>query len=224
LIFVSTDKAADPASVMGASKRIGEVILLALRKSETKMKAVRLGNVLSSSGSIVPLFSEQISSGKPVTVTHPEVRRYFMTVEETVAALLEAASAHIHDGIWVPVLGEPVRITELAKYMFSVMRPEANAKMEMIVTDLRPGDKLEEVLVSRHESWAEASNENALLRPVNSPLHIVNLEAAIDTLRHAVHDRDLAQLMRGISQLVPEYEPWPNSSFHDSTATSGVIG
>ena len=110
LILVSTDKAVDPSSAMGASKRIAELILLAERESSTRMKAVRLGNVFGSEGSIVPLFLQQILSGGPVTVTHPDARRYFLTTEDAVTLLLLASSAETAQGILVPELGEPVRV------------------------------------------------------------------------------------------------------------------
>ena len=106
LILLSTDKAVDPVSIMGASKRIAELVMLAPRTASARMKAVRLGNVLGSEGSIVPLFLKQILAGQPVTVTHPEVRRYFLTTEDAVALLLHAASAETPQGILVPELGE----------------------------------------------------------------------------------------------------------------------
>ena len=105
LILLSTDKAVDPVSIMGASKRIAELVMLAPRAASARMKAVRLGNVLGSEGSIVPLFLKQILSGQPVTVTHPEVRRYFLTTADAVILLLHAASAETPQGILVPESG-----------------------------------------------------------------------------------------------------------------------
>lgn len=117
LIMVSTDKAVNPHSVMGASKRIAELILLALSHQGTPMRAVRLGNVLGSQGSVVPRFLQQIVQGGPVTVTHPEVSRYFLTLLESVEVILQVASLEDGGGIFLPELGQPVKILDLAGYL-----------------------------------------------------------------------------------------------------------
>ena len=118
LIMISTDKAVNPHSIMGASKRLGEIVLLATGSAETSMTSIRLGNVLASEGSVVPLFLEQIARGGPVTVTDPEAERYFLTVEQTVNRILSASAACPAGGsVNVPVMGEPIKIAALAQYM-----------------------------------------------------------------------------------------------------------
>ena len=153
LILLSTDKAADPVSMMGASKRIAELVLLGRHNATTPMHAVRLGNVLGSEGSVVPLFLKQIRKGGPVTVTHPEARRYFLATEDAVTLLLEAASSKRERCILVPDLGEPVRMEALANYLIT-RSPEPLRHVKLAFTQLRPGDKMCEALLSERESYA----------------------------------------------------------------------
>jgi FlaA1/EpsC-like NDP-sugar epimerase len=150
LILLSTDKAADPVSIMGASKRIAELVVLTQRSQGSLMKAVRLGNVLGSEGSIVPLFLKQMSSGLPVTVTHPDVRRYFLTTGDAVTVLLQAAHAETPPGILAPDLAEPMRVEALARHLMA----KAHATSTIVFTGLRPGDKMCEALLSARESFA----------------------------------------------------------------------
>src|SRR6202012_5108016 len=144
LILLSTDKAVDPVSIMGASKRIAELAVLKARSERSLMKAVRLGNVLGSEGSIVPLFLKQIASGLPVTVTHPEVRRYFLTIADAVTLLLQAAHAKTAAGILAPDLAEPVRIEALARHLMAKVATTST----LVFTELRPGDKMCEAMLS----------------------------------------------------------------------------
>jgi FlaA1/EpsC-like NDP-sugar epimerase len=162
LLMVSTDKAVAPSSIMGASKRIAELILLAPRTTSTRMKAVRLGNVLGSTGSVVPLFERQIAQGGPVTVSHPDVRRYFMTLTETVDTLLGALAPNSPLGVSVPELGEPIRILDLAKFLIG------QQQVPIVFTELRPGDKMEESLISLSESYRSPSSGS--LHAVESPI------------------------------------------------------
>src|SRR6202012_1405317 len=150
LILLSTDKAVDPVSIMGASKRIAELAVLKARSERSLMKAVRLGNVLGSEGSIVPLFLKQIASGLPVTVTHPEVRRYFLTIADAVTVLLQAAHVETPAGILVPDLAEPLRVVDLARHLIA----KTHATATVVFTALRPGDKMCEALLSMRESFA----------------------------------------------------------------------
>jgi FlaA1/EpsC-like NDP-sugar epimerase len=200
LILLSTDKAADPISIMGASKRIAELILLAPRSAATRMKAVRLGNVLGSEGSIVPLFREQMLAGQPVTVTHPEVRRYFLTTAEAVALLLHAVPAPIAQGILVPELGEPMPVIALAQHL------AANGKAPIVFTELRTGDKMCEALLSALESYA--SDEEQPLRPVRSPfLPAMVLDEILQQLELACRERSRERLLAAVLRAVPEYRP-----------------
>jgi FlaA1/EpsC-like NDP-sugar epimerase len=171
------------------------------------MKSIRLGNVLNSPGSVVPLFAEQIASGKPLTVTHADVRRYFMTVDEAVTALLEAASPRIGSGVLVPALGQPIRVLDLAQYMIWALRPDSNIAHEIALTGLRPGDKLQEVLIAQNESWASSLDDGALLRRIRSPFPAVDFGPVLADLRRAVQERNLSEMLQIIARLIPQYKP-----------------
>jgi FlaA1/EpsC-like NDP-sugar epimerase len=211
MVLISTDKAADPLSIMGASKRIAELAILSSHHPKTRMKAVRLGNVLGSPGSIVPLFLRQIASREPVTVTHPDASRYFMTVDEVVAALLSAASPAYSAGLYVPGLRRPIRVQDLAKHLIASSNHSTADAPRIVFTALRPGDKLEETLLSRRETWAVLAgscNEGESLRQVVSPCPpLQEFTAYMDELRDAVQLRDLDRMIEAVLLLVPEYQP-----------------
>ena len=203
LLMVSTDKAVAPSSIMGASKRIAELVLLCSRTSSMRVKAIRLGNVLGSSGSVVPLFEKQIAQGGPVTVSHPDVRRYFMTITDAVDTLLCALSPNVPAGIAVPELGESYHILDLAKFLIG------QQQAPIVFTGLRPGDKMEESLISPSESYRNASNSP--LRAVNSPTLSSNeLFSSLNNLRIAIAMRDLSLLLETVQRIVPEYSPSPS--------------
>ncbi len=214
MLMVSTDKAVDPSSIMGASKRIAELILLAPHRDGVCRKIVRLGNVLGSSGSVVPLFLRQIAHGGPVTVSHPEARRYFMMLTEAVDALLCALSSDAGTGLLVPELGDPIRILDLAKYLIG-----QKSEVPILFTELRPGDKMEESLISPRESYRNATS--SALREVHTPTVPLNeLSAALDDLQAASHERSLPALLRAVQSLVPEYQPGSQLREHPpATAT-----
>ncbi len=202
-VLVSTDKAADPLSIMGASKRIAE--LLALSTSIPRISVVRLGNVLGTQGSVVPLFLEQIAHGGPVTVTHPEARRFFLTLDHSIHALLAALEPRPNGTILLPNLDAPIRIADLARRLIE----ENSSPASIVFTQLRPGDKLEESLLSRRETLLpHPSHHPQVLRPIVSPaLPAATLHAAMRVLQQAVANRDLDTLLSTILQLVPEYTP-----------------
>ena len=211
MIMVSTDKAVDPLSLMGASKRIAELLVLTRQTSSVRSKSVRLGNVLGSSGSVVPLFLRQIARGGPVTVSHPEARRYFMTIAETVDSLLCAQSPNCPEGLLVPQLGAPIRVLDLAKYLIAQTHPYLNGsvpehEIPIVFTALRPGDKMEESLISTRETYTGKSF--GPLRAVKSPTYEPNeLATGIRNLRQAVQRRDLRFLLETVHNMVPEYQP-----------------
>jgi FlaA1/EpsC-like NDP-sugar epimerase len=204
LVLVSTDKAVEPRSVMGASKRIAELILLTL-KTSTRMTAVRLCNVIGSQGSVLPLFLDQIAGGGPLTVTHPDAQRYFITLDQTVRALFAALQVKSTPAILIPDIGAPVRILDLAQHLLKVHKSDAS----IAFTRLRPGDKLSERLLSSREHLSSQLEFNGSL------LHAIETRTpdpaafhpALDTLREAVRARDLSQLVRTVQALVPEYQP-----------------
>jgi FlaA1/EpsC-like NDP-sugar epimerase len=168
--LISTDKAVHPTSVMGATKRLAEIVLQAMhgRNLRTRFSMVRFGNVLASSGSVVPLFEEQIKAGGPVTVTHPEVRRYFMTIPEAASLVLQAGSMAKGGEVFLLDMGQPVRIDELARRMIALsgltVRDASNpdGDIEVQYTGLRPAEKLLEEPAHRRQSHRHrAPNDHA---------------------------------------------------------------
>jgi FlaA1/EpsC-like NDP-sugar epimerase len=211
MVMVSTDKAVGPRSLMGASKRIAELAMLAPHPSTLRLKIVRLGNVIGSSGSVVPLFLRQIAHGGPVTVSDPEVSRYFMTLAEAVQALLDAASPECPEGLLVPDLGDPIRILDLAGYLISehllrMSQSAENKEVPIVFTSLRPGDKMAESLISKRESYLHES-QGSLQAACSPALQPVELTLGISRLRQAIKQRDLRLLLDTVRLLVPEYQP-----------------
>ncbi|HEY4900244.1 MAG TPA: polysaccharide biosynthesis protein [Terriglobales bacterium] len=203
LIMISTDKAVNPRSIMGASKRLAELVLLALGDDVTRMSSIRLGNVLGSEGSVVPLFLEQIHSGGPVTVTDAEVERYFMSMEETVSCILRAAASSFTDcGICFPDMGEPIKIVDLARYLIEKSSAEG---ISITYTGLRTGDKLHEEFVSDREIIAHELVDG--LQWIESPrLSEPELEEGVAELVAATGEMNLAKLLATLTRLVPEYQ------------------
>jgi FlaA1/EpsC-like NDP-sugar epimerase len=203
LLMISTDKAVNPRSIMGVAKRVAELILLRLGDSKTPMSALRLGNVLGSHGSVVPLFQQQIARGGPITVTHPDAFRYFLSLAETVDLIL-AASALDETALFVPELSAPIRILDLANTMIAEAghRP---GEIEITFTGLRPGDKLTEDFVSAAE-WLEPT-ANAQLRKISGPQPSAKtLDAAIRRISEGIGARHLAALVETLCEVVPEYQ------------------
>ena len=215
MVQISTDKAVNPSSVMGATKRLAESYCQALdiaeakRPGGTRYVTVRFGNVLGSTGSVVPLFERQLKRGGPLTVTHPEVTRYFMTVREAVELVLQASALGARDAaasgkIFVLDMGEPVRVQDLARQMIrlSGRRPDIDVKIEF--TGLRPGEKLYEELLHAAESLMPTGHKDILLaapRTADAAL----LARAIDELAEHARAGHAAEVLDGLRRLVPEY-------------------
>jgi len=205
-VMVSTDKAVNPHSVMGTSKRLAELALSRWSSPRTPMRAVRLGNVLGSQGSVMPLFLRQIAAGGPVTVTHPEVNRYFTSLDEAVELVLLAASLDGESGILIPNPGEPVRILELAERMIQESGFEHESEMPIVMTGLRPGDKMSEEFVSECEE-VDATG-TAKLRLIKTPQPAQEeFDSLMEDLEEKVGRRDLAGVLELLCRLVPEYRP-----------------
>lgn len=203
LVFISTDKAVNPTSVMGATKRIAEFVIRALaRRSETRMTAVRFGNVLGSAGSVVPLFKQQIERGGPVTVTHPDCTRYFMTVSEAVGLVLLAGLGGYGD-LCVLDMGKPIRIAEIAENLITMAGRIPGKEIAIVYTGLRPGEKLyEELLTEDEERTARVRNRISV---AESPPPPPDLARKLSNLRQLAEDGDRDQLLAAIGELVPSY-------------------
>ena len=160
---MSTDKAVEPHSIMGASKRIAELILMANSEGVTRMSAVRLGNVWRSQGSVVELFSEQIAAGGPVTITHPEVRRFFISMEAAVGAIVAALEPRDGGVLVAPEVGEAQRVLDVAEELIA----QSEREPRIVFTQLRPGDKMVEAMISSRERWV--GEEGHVLRAIASP-------------------------------------------------------
>jgi O-antigen biosynthesis protein WbqV len=212
MVMISTDKAVNPANVMGATKRWAEAYCQAmdLVEGDTRFTAVRFGNVLGSNGSVVPLFQKQIMEGGPVTVTHPEITRFFMTIPEAVELVLQASasgiSAHAPRGeVYVLDMGKPIKIIDLARQMIrlSGKQPDLDIKIEFI--GLRPGEKLHEELVHEHESHTAFMAGGAAFAVSPRTTELAILRRQIGELVRAVGAQDEDKVLRLIRSAVPEF-------------------
>jgi len=206
LIAVSTDKAVNPRSIMGASKRIAEQIVLSHGASDTRMNVVRLGNVLGSAGSVSPIFQEQAENGLTLTVTHADAERYFVTPAEAEAAILRAAAAPAWGRVLIPDCGDPFHVVDLARYIDDHCRPRNSQKSQIEFIGMRPGDKMREELVSEEEVVESELPDG--IRVVVSPAPTPEgMEIAVQRLREAIGSFDHAGLMAAVCDLVPGYKP-----------------
>jgi FlaA1/EpsC-like NDP-sugar epimerase len=218
-VLISTDKAVNPTSVMGTTKRFAEIVLQAMsgRQARTRLCMVRFGNVLGSSGSVVPLFQEQIRSGGPVTVTHPEVRRYFMTIPEAAALVLQAGAMARGGEVFLLDMGQPVRIDELARRMIALagltVREAAHpdGDIEIHYTGLRPGEKLyEELLIGANAAGTE---HPMIMRAMEHSPAWSEVERLLGEMRAALEQFDCARARSLLAQAVREYRP--TEALHD---------
>ena len=216
MVQISTDKAVNPTNVMGATKRLAESYCQALDVAErdgggTRYVTVRFGNVLGSTGSVVPLFQRQLSNGGPLTVTHPDITRYFMTAGEAVELVLQASVQGDTDPaasgkIFVLDMGDPVRIYDLAEQMIRLSGQKPGEHIKIKITGLRPGEKLHEELLLGSESLM-ASDNPGLFLAAPSLRDLTVLRRDIEKLEISARERDQAETLKLLSTLVPEYQP-----------------
>ncbi len=212
-VLISTDKAVNPTNVMGATKRIAEMIIQSYNKhSETDFVAVRFGNVLGSNGSVIPLFKEQIKEGGPVTVTHEEITRYFMTIPEAVQLVLRASSMAEGGEIFVLDMGEPVKIKDLAYNLIKLSGLEPEIDINIEYSGLRPGEKLYEELLISHDKNQIKTNIDKIFIERPSEFDEDELFEIINELEKAAHDIDINRIIFLVEKLVPTYKRTLNSS------------
>jgi O-antigen biosynthesis protein WbqV len=231
MVVISTDKAVNPTSVMGASKRLAEQYCQALDLAEAKRAGagthfvvVRFGNVLGSTGSVVPLFQKQLAEGGPLTVTHPEVDRYFMTVREAVELVLMASAVGAGDRrfsgkVFVLDMGQPVKIVELAKQMIRLAGKQPERDIQIRFTGLRPGEKLREELLHQQEDLVPTGAKSILLAsPRTSDLKL--LVRAFDDIERHARAGATQEALALLKHMVPEYRPTPNGAADESATAN----
>ena len=204
-VLISTDKAVNPTNVMGASKRMCEMVVQSFaRKSKTEFVAVRFGNVLGSNGSVIPLFKKQIEQGGPVKVTHPDIIRYFMTIPEAVSLVLTAGAMAKGGEIFVLDMGKPVKILDLAKNMIRIMGYKVDKDIKIEFTGLRPGEKLYEELLMGEEGLQNTEND---LIHVGKPIEFDEewFSERLDNLKEKMYD-DSCDIRQLIHEIVPTYK------------------
>ncbi len=219
-VLVSTDKAVRPTNVMGASKRVTELIMQSLQGNGTSFMAVRFGNVVGSSGSVIPLFRRQIEQGGPVTVTHPEVNRYFMTIPEASQMILQAGAMGEGGEVFILRMGTPVKIADMARDLIRLSGKEPEIDIKIAFTGLREGEKLYEELITVGEDILPTGHEKVMVLRSNkhsndskSLLAIrEKLNKAIDELAKDAHRHDTKTIKKKLKEIVPEYTPQENEA------------
>ncbi len=204
-VMISTDKAVNPTNIMGATKRMCEMIVQSMQKiSQTEFVAVRFGNVLGSNGSVIPLFKRQIEEGGPVTVTHKDITRYFMTIPEAAQLVLQAASYAKGGEIFVLDMGKPVKIYDLAKNIIRLSGYTPNVDIEIAVTGLRPGEKLYEELLMNEEGLTKTRHSKIFIG-APSDITMEELKPSLDMLKEAAESNDVDTIKSVIEKVVPTY-------------------
>jgi FlaA1/EpsC-like NDP-sugar epimerase len=219
-VLVSTDKAVRPTNVMGASKRVTELIMQCLQGSGTRLMAVRFGNVVGSSGSVIPLFRRQIEQGGPVTVTHPEVNRFFMTIPEASQMILQAGTMGEGGEVFILRMGTPVKIADMARDLIRLSGKEPDVDIKIVYTGLREGEKLYEELITIGEDILPTGHEKVMVLRANSIYNGAinvqearkNLYAEIDELVEIAMRHDAKGIKTKLQNIVPEFTSQENES------------
>ncbi|MCP4105923.1 MAG: polysaccharide biosynthesis protein [Desulfobacteraceae bacterium] len=207
-VLVSTDKSVRPTNIMGASKRIAELLTQCYTaKNKARFMAVRFGNVVGSVGSVIPLFKKQIERGGPVTVTHPEVTRYFMTIPEACSLILQAGAIGDGGEIFILKMGVPVRIADMARDMITLSGYEPGRDIEIEYVGLRPGEKLYEELVTFGEDILKTDHEDIMVLNTKDNKSLEEINTCLETLAELAQDGDITGIKKQFKKIVPEYNP-----------------
>lgn len=221
-ILVSTDKAVRPTNVMGATKRMTEIIMKAYcngYRRTTKFMAVRFGNVLGSSGSVIPLFRRQIELGGPVTVTHSEMTRYFMSIEEAAQLILQAATMGENGEIFILEMGTPVRIAQMARDLIKLCGKEPDTEIEIKYTGLRPGEKMYEELITEGEGIVPTEHEKIMVLR-GQGMTMGRLQEPLANLKQHAKAHDAERIKAELKRVIPEYTPQPTESILPNRAAA----
>jgi FlaA1/EpsC-like NDP-sugar epimerase len=205
-VMISTDKAVKPTNIMGVTKRIAELIILGLQHQQTRFLAVRFGNVLGSNGSVLPTFEEQIRNGGPLTVTHPDAKRYFMLIPEAVQLVLQASTMGKGGEIFILDMGQDIKIDDLARNMIRLAGFEPGREIKIVYTGLRPGEKLIEELRLQRENLTATSHEKIRVLQ-GGKVDFLQMRRWLDELSAPVESRNVNGLVTMLKKLVPEYCP-----------------
>lgn len=220
-IYISTDKAVRPTSVMGATKRLGERLVKSMPRGQTRFMAVRFGNVLGSDGSVVPTFRRQIAAGGPLTVTHPEATRYFMTIQEAVQLVLTSGVMGEGGETFLLRMGDPVRIEDLARQLIALSGLDPDGSIRIVHTGLRPGEKLHEELQASHETSLPTDSQKIMILTGIEPLDETDWRH-LAALRGAAYEEAPDQALRLLRLLVPDYTPMGAAAQLESTVQNIV--
>jgi FlaA1/EpsC-like NDP-sugar epimerase len=205
-LMISSDKAVNPTNVMGVTKRVAELVILGLQRQQTRFVAVRFGNVLGSNGSVLPLFEQQLARGGPLTVTHPEAQRYFMTIPEAVALVLQASTMGHGGEIFVLDMGAQIKIVDLANNLIRLSGLRPGQDVQVVFTGLRPGEKLYEELQLGGEGIKPTSHAKIRVLEGGS-VEFSRVSRWLEELSALVEAKNLAGLVRKLREIVPEYQP-----------------
>jgi FlaA1/EpsC-like NDP-sugar epimerase len=204
-VMISSDKAVCPTNVMGVTKRVAELLIRSLQNRGTQFVSVRFGNVLGSQGSVVPSFKKQIAAGGPVTVTHPEMRRYFMTIPEAVQLVLQASTMGNGGEIFVLDMGQPVKIVDLARNLILLSGLQPDKDIKITFTGIRPGEKLYEELSTYEEHTLPTCHEKIKIFAGNGIAE--RMTSRVKALRELCERRDRRGVILELQDIVPEYTP-----------------
>ncbi len=205
-VMISSDKAVNPGNIMGVTKRIAELLILGLQRDTTRFVSVRFGNVLGSRGSVIPVFEQQIANRKPITITHPDARRYFMTIPEAAQLVLQAATMGKGGEVFVLDMGQPVRVVDLARTLIRLSGLEPDKDIPIVFTGLRPGEKLFEELQLNGEGIKPTSHHKIRVLD-GGEVSFESIGRWLDELTAIVDSRNVYSLVAKLQEIVPEYTP-----------------